>query len=109
MCVWVPIEARRGSQVPSAGVPGSVGHLLLVLGLNSDPMEDQQVLLTIEPSLHPQEKVLFCSFALKILLSWQKVLWSGTGYVAQLVECLPSMQEALGLIPSTAQTRCGGM
>lgn len=33
----------------------------------------------------------------------------GAGDLAQLVECLPSMHDSLGLIPSTTKTRHGGV
>lgn len=48
------------------------------------------------------EKGSFLLSCLNILLSWQKVLWSGARYVAYFVECLPNRQDVLSLIPGTS-------
>lgn len=44
---------KRASDSPGAGVSGSCERLMWVLEPNSDPLEEQYVLLTMEIFFHP--------------------------------------------------------
>lgn len=51
----IPTEARRGFRPPETGVTGDRRWLstnMWVLGMNWSPVEEQALLLTIEPSFH---------------------------------------------------------
>jgi hypothetical protein len=59
LCTWYPRRAKEGIGSPKTGViDGSSMPLYWQWESNLGPLQEQQVLLTTEPSLQPQNCVL---------------------------------------------------
>lgn len=68
MCLW----GSEATDPHELDLQEMMIHLTWVLGNSPDPLQDQQVLLTVQPSLQPQEACLYKSVSLDF---WVSLAW----------------------------------
>lgn len=100
MCVGSHGGHQRESGPQELELQAVAGHLLLVPVIELRSYGRSASALSYGAVSPSPEKGFMLLHCLNVLLSWQKVLWSGAGYVALLLECLPNRQDVLSLIPS---------
>lgn len=59
LLVWMPVEARRGCWMPRSQDYKKLVDPDMVLGLDSDLLEEQQVVFMAEPGLQPSYQFFF--------------------------------------------------